>query len=111
MTGAFQRPPRLSLPVDSPAGKVAAALLRQPLEQVGLQDRRTVVSVERLGLGHRRAVGGYGIDAGRGLHRRHGSVRQRQQLLNEEARPHNSPLKYIAPLPGRGFQVGVTVKL
>ena len=32
-------------------------------------------------------------------------------LLNEEARPHNSPLKYIAPLPGRGFQVGVTVKL
>jgi iron complex outermembrane receptor protein len=29
----------------------------------------------------------------------------------EEARPHNSPLKYIAPLPGRGFQVGVTVKL
>lgn len=32
-------------------------------------------------------------------------------LLNEEARPHNSPLKYIAPLPGRGFQVGVTVRL
>ncbi|MBN7828253.1 TonB-dependent receptor [Stenotrophomonas maltophilia] len=32
-------------------------------------------------------------------------------LLNEEARPHNSPLKYIAPLPGRGFQVGVTLKL
>lgn len=32
-------------------------------------------------------------------------------LLNQEARPHNSPLKYIAPLPGRGFQVGVTVKL
>jgi hypothetical protein len=30
-------------------------------------------------------------------------------LLNQEARPHNSPLKYIAPLPGRGFQVGVTV--
>lgn len=32
-------------------------------------------------------------------------------LLNEEARPHNSPLKYIAPLPGRGFQIGVTVRL
>jgi len=32
-------------------------------------------------------------------------------LLDEEARPHNSPLKYIAPLPGRGFQVGVSVKL
>ncbi len=32
-------------------------------------------------------------------------------LLDEEARPHNSPLKYIAPLPGRGFQVGLTVKL
>lgn len=32
-------------------------------------------------------------------------------LLDEDARPHNSPLKYIAPLPGRGFQVGVTVKL
>ena len=32
-------------------------------------------------------------------------------LLNEEARPHNSPLKYIAPLPGRGFQVGVTIRL
>ncbi|WP_295558132.1 TonB-dependent receptor domain-containing protein [uncultured Stenotrophomonas sp.] len=31
-------------------------------------------------------------------------------LLNEEARPHNSPLKYIAPLPGRGFQVGLTMK-
>ncbi|MEG2979115.1 MAG: TonB-dependent receptor [Stenotrophomonas sp.] len=32
-------------------------------------------------------------------------------LLDDEARPHNSPLKYIAPLPGRGFQVGVTVRL
>ncbi len=32
-------------------------------------------------------------------------------LLDEEARPHNSPLKYIAPLPGRGFQVGVTVRM
>jgi iron complex outermembrane receptor protein len=32
-------------------------------------------------------------------------------LLNEDARPHNSPLKYIAPLPGRGFQVGVTVRM
>lgn len=32
-------------------------------------------------------------------------------LLDEDARPHNSPLKYIAPLPGRGFQVGVTVRL
>lgn len=32
-------------------------------------------------------------------------------LLDDDARPHNSPLKYIAPLPGRGFQVGVTVKL
>lgn len=32
-------------------------------------------------------------------------------LLDEEARPHNPPLKYIAPLSGRGFQVGVTVKL
>nr|WP_279382714.1 TonB-dependent receptor [Acinetobacter bereziniae] len=32
-------------------------------------------------------------------------------LLNEEARPQNSPLKYIAPLPGRGFQVGVNIKI
>lgn len=32
-------------------------------------------------------------------------------LLDEEARPHNSPLKYIAPLPGRGVQVGVTVRM
>lgn len=32
-------------------------------------------------------------------------------LLNQEARPHNSPLKYIAPLPGRGFQVGVAVRM
>ncbi|MBK0024936.1 TonB-dependent receptor [Stenotrophomonas sp. S48] len=32
-------------------------------------------------------------------------------LLDEEARPHNSPLKYIAPLPGRGFQIGLNVKL
>ncbi|MNB70741.1 putative TonB-dependent receptor precursor [compost metagenome] len=32
-------------------------------------------------------------------------------LLDDDARPHNSPLKYIAPLPGRGFQVGVTVRL
>lgn len=32
-------------------------------------------------------------------------------LLDEDARPHNSPLKYIAPLPGRGFQVGLTMKL
>jgi iron complex outermembrane receptor protein len=32
-------------------------------------------------------------------------------LLDDQARPHNSPLKYIAPLPGRGFQVGVTVRL
>lgn len=32
-------------------------------------------------------------------------------LLNEDARPHNSPLKYIAPLPGRGFQLGVTGKI
>lgn len=32
-------------------------------------------------------------------------------LLDEDARPHNSPLKYIAPLPGRGFQVGMTVRL
>nr|WP_277603255.1 TonB-dependent receptor [Acinetobacter sp. ANC 3882] len=32
-------------------------------------------------------------------------------LLNEEARPHNSPLKYIAPLPGRGFQLGINMKI
>jgi len=32
-------------------------------------------------------------------------------LLDEDARPHNSPLKYIAPLPGRGFQIGVTVRM
>lgn len=32
-------------------------------------------------------------------------------LLNEEAHPHNSPLKYIAPLPRRGFQLGVSVRL
>lgn len=32
-------------------------------------------------------------------------------LLNEEARPQNSPLKYIAPLPGRGFQLGITMHL
>lgn len=32
-------------------------------------------------------------------------------LLNEEARPQNSPLKYIAPLPGRGFQFGITMRL
>ncbi len=32
-------------------------------------------------------------------------------LLNEDARPQNSPLKYIAPLPGRGFQFGVTAHL
>lgn len=32
-------------------------------------------------------------------------------LLNEEARPHNSPLKYIAPLPGRSFQIGLNLKL
>jgi len=32
-------------------------------------------------------------------------------LLNEEARPQNSPLKYIAPLPGRAFQLGVTMHI
>ncbi|KQQ31858.1 TonB-dependent receptor [Duganella sp. Leaf126] len=32
-------------------------------------------------------------------------------LLDDEARPHNSPLKYIAPLPGRAFQVGLTMTL
>lgn len=32
-------------------------------------------------------------------------------LLNEEARSHNSPLKYIAPLPGRGFQLGISMKI
>lgn len=32
-------------------------------------------------------------------------------LLDQEARPHNSPLKYIAPLPGRGFQLGVTGRI
>lgn len=32
-------------------------------------------------------------------------------LLDDDARPHNSPLKYIAPLPGRAFQVGLSVKL
>ncbi len=32
-------------------------------------------------------------------------------LLDEEARPQNSPLKYIAPLPGRGFQLGVTMHI
>lgn len=32
-------------------------------------------------------------------------------LLNDEARPQNSPLKYIAPLPGRGFQIGVTLHI
>lgn len=32
-------------------------------------------------------------------------------LLDEEARPHNSPLKYIAPLPGRGFQIGLTMRM
>ncbi len=32
-------------------------------------------------------------------------------LLNEDARPHNSPLKYIAPLPGRAFQLGITMHI
>ncbi len=32
-------------------------------------------------------------------------------LLDEEARPQNSPLKYIAPLPGRAFQLGITMHL
>ncbi|MDN2710423.1 TonB-dependent receptor [Janthinobacterium sp. SUN118] len=32
-------------------------------------------------------------------------------LLDADARPHNSPLKYIAPLPGRGFQLGVNARL
>ena len=32
-------------------------------------------------------------------------------LLDDEARPHNSPLKYIAPLPGRAFQLGLTGRL
>ena len=32
-------------------------------------------------------------------------------LLDADARPHNSPLKYIAPLPGRGFQLGLTGRL
>ncbi|MBJ9984785.1 TonB-dependent receptor [Acinetobacter sp. S40] len=32
-------------------------------------------------------------------------------LLNQEARPQNSPLKYIAPLPGRGFQLGVSMRI
>ena len=32
-------------------------------------------------------------------------------LLDEDARPHNSPLKYIAPLPGRGFQIGLSARL
>jgi iron complex outermembrane recepter protein len=32
-------------------------------------------------------------------------------LLNDDARPHNSPLKYIAPLPGRGFQIGLSARL
>ena len=32
-------------------------------------------------------------------------------LLNDDARPHNSPLKYIAPLPGRAFQFGVTMHI
>lgn len=32
-------------------------------------------------------------------------------LLNEEARPQNSPLKYIAPLPGRAFQLGISIHI
>ena len=32
-------------------------------------------------------------------------------LLDDDARPHNSPLKYIAPLPGRGFQIGLSARL
>ncbi|WP_426070907.1 TonB-dependent receptor [Janthinobacterium sp. DSP2-3-3] len=32
-------------------------------------------------------------------------------LLDDDARPHNSPLKYIAPLPGRGFQLGLSARL
>lgn len=32
-------------------------------------------------------------------------------LLNEDARPQNSPLKYIAPLPGRAFQLGITMHI
>ncbi|WP_438012140.1 TonB-dependent receptor plug domain-containing protein [Psychrobacter raelei] len=30
-------------------------------------------------------------------------------LLDEEARPHASPLRYIAPLPGRSINAGITV--
>ncbi|AOA57420.1 TonB-dependent receptor [Acinetobacter larvae] len=36
---------------------------------------------------------------------------QASNLLNQEARPHQSPLKYIAPLPGRAFQIGVQFTL
>ena len=32
-------------------------------------------------------------------------------LLDEDARPQNSPLKYIAPLPGRAFQLGITMHI
>ena len=32
-------------------------------------------------------------------------------LLDEDARLQNSPLKYIAPLPGRAFQLGITMHI
>ena len=32
-------------------------------------------------------------------------------VLDEDARPQNSPLKYIAPLPGRAFQLGITMHI
>ncbi|WP_445115938.1 TonB-dependent receptor domain-containing protein [Acinetobacter sp. WZC-1] len=34
-----------------------------------------------------------------------------QNLLDEDARPYNSPLRYIAPLPGRSFQLGITMHI
>lgn len=32
-------------------------------------------------------------------------------LLNKEARPQNSPLKFLAPLPGINISVGVKIKV
>ena len=34
-----------------------------------------------------------------------------ENLLDEEARRHSSPLKDVAPLPGRGIGAGVRIEL
>lgn len=96
--------PRLGVGASARFGRGSARVLL-----VRALDQDRVADFERPTDGHTLLEAGLGGDLS--LHRVRVSVDLRAtNLLDEEARPHTSPLKELVPLPGRSFTLSLTLE-